>query len=193
MLCGLHPGQRPEFSLQLQLCHRVLRFYGNGTVCWDVSNRPLSAILVSGSYILRLPLLTQFNNSTDSNSAHCFKYSFTDIGAVVLGCTTAPTTVMVQASSPAAAAPSNSSPGVRQAAGSLPSWVSTSFDIPTPTSIVTGSVTVGAAAAASTSASDSSSGGLHVNALVGGLSAGVLGLLLLVGLLMYFCLRKRRN
>ena len=132
--------------------------------------------------------------STEPGYPACFSYTYTDIGSTILGCTTSYTAIAVQnvANTPSiTTTTSASSSVVSEGRESLPVWVTNTFStFLNPSSPAAGPVTLGSFSSSGTQTASNAAPD-HLGTVAAAVAGGVAGLVLLAGVALYFCLRKK--
>ena len=136
-------------------------------------------------------------DSTVPGYPACFSYTYTDIGSTILGCTISHTVIDVQNFAnigPTATPPTTSptpNPNSQGGGGSLPLWVTTSFNgFSEPSTPSAGPVTLDSSSLSGNQTASSSRSG-HLGAIAAGVVGGVAAIVVLIGVSLYFCLRKK--
>jgi hypothetical protein len=140
--------------------------------------------MVYSSSLLRVfGILMESLNSTQSGYPACFSYIYTDIGSTILGCTTSHTVIDIQ-----------NFANIGPTTTSLPGWVTTTFNgFPEPSTPSAGPVTLSSSSSSSENQTASSPGSDHLGAIAASVVGAVAAIIVLVGVSVYFCLRKKSN
>jgi hypothetical protein len=122
------------------------------------------------------------NYSMQSTNPYCFTYTFINIGSTVLACDTVRLEVLVQVTSPSSASSVSS-------LSRLPGWVTTTFIQHSATPIASNPITERNQSSATPAIENGPF--MHIGVIVGGLVGTLLGMVLLIGIGLFFYLRRR--